>query len=420
VTGRGRRVRFPSASVVSEAADLVPVLCPIVFVLTFEGVERTIDLSDLACPRLVRPLAAALAGIGGDDATVRRWSPGFQRMVRHLRTFVTYAAARTPVGAAELDLAGMTPALLDGFEADLSARHGHGTELVAAFMSTVVRLLRLAYEQYPQAFSAAMAGRLGYTTSAPRSATTPLDAYPKPVLEAIQAAALADVRKIRDRIDAGWRVATAGADPRVAGWSRRENVLWHISVHGPLIGPQSRHVRAVQKAPGGIRAFNAELFLTPQDLVPLLVALICCTGLEPECAKDLRADCLSSPARGFVTLAFDKKRARPHTAKTMRVRDSASVRTPAGCSGSRPDCPLTPARRLAATRCGSACVRAAGCVPSSTPATRPACAVPESVARCVSWWFVDAGNDSVVGIRMLYLTPRDVAGLWMAGVARAI
>jgi hypothetical protein len=330
VTGRGRRVRFPSAGVVSEAPESVPALGPIVFVLTFEGVERTIDLSDLACPRLVRPLAAALADIGGDDATVRRWSPGFQQMVRHLRTFVTYAAASTPAGAAELDLAGMTPVLLDGFEADLSARHGHGTKLVQAFMSTVVRLLRLACEQHPQAFSAAMAGRLGYITSTPRGAATPLDAYPEPVLEAIQAAAVADVRKIRDRVHAGWRMATAGADPRVAGWSRRENVLWHISVHGPLTGPQSRHVRAVQKAPGGIRALNAELFLTPQDLVPLLVALICCTGLEPECAKDLRADCLSSPARGFVTIAYDKKRARPHTAKTMRVRDGASVRTPGG------------------------------------------------------------------------------------------
>lgn len=330
MTGRGRRVRFPSAGAVSEAPELVPVLGPIVFVLTFEGVARTIDLSDLACPRLVRPLAAALASIGGDDATVRRWSPGFQRMVRHLRTFVTYAAASTPAGAAELDLAGVTPALLDGFEADLSARHGRGAQLAQSLMTTVVRLLRLAYEQHPPAFSAAMAGRLGYTTTAPRSAATPLDAYPQPMLEAIQAAALADVRKIRDRIDAGWRMAAAGADPRVVGWSRRENVLWHISVHGPLIGPQSRHVRAVQKAPGGIRALNAELFLTPRDLVPLLVALICCTGLEPECAKDLRADCLSSPARGFVTLAYEKRRARPHTTKTMRVRDGASVRSPGG------------------------------------------------------------------------------------------
>ena len=77
MTGRGRRVRFPSAGLTAEAPDLVPVLGPIVFVLTFGGVQRTIDLSDLACPRLVRPLAAALAGIGGDGGTVRRWSPGF-------------------------------------------------------------------------------------------------------------------------------------------------------------------------------------------------------------------------------------------------------------------------------------------------------------------------------------------------------
>jgi hypothetical protein len=72
---------------------------------------------------------------------------------------------------------------------------------------------------------------------------------------------------------------------------------------------------------GGMRELNAQLFIGPGDVVPLLVAVICATGIEPECAKGLRADCLSSPARGYVSLAYVKKRAHTRIAKTMRVRD---------------------------------------------------------------------------------------------------
>jgi hypothetical protein len=64
--------------------------------------------------------------------------------------------------------------------------------------------------------------------------------------------------------------------------------------------------------------------------VPFVIALICATGLEPECAKRLRADCLSSASRGFVTLAYNKQRAHSRTAKTLRVRDGGTVVTPGG------------------------------------------------------------------------------------------
>ena len=63
--------------------------------------------------------------------------------------------------------------------------------------------------------------------------------------------------------------------------------------------------------------------------MPFLVAVICLTGLEPECAKGLRGDCLSSPSGGFWTLAYDKPRAHTGTGKTMRVRGGGTA-TPAG------------------------------------------------------------------------------------------
>jgi hypothetical protein len=320
---RGRAVRFPAAGELEAPSGPVPALHPVVFAVRFGGIAHSFDLSDLPCPRLVRPLGAALASLGGDDGTVRTLSPDFRQMVRHLRDFVGFAAGFAGGGApaGRLGLAGLHPELLEAYEVDLLARFGHSGKRVQVFMHTVVRLARLAYEADPAALSAPLAARLGYATTLSHHAGLPLDAYPMPVLEMIRRAALADVAAIRGRIDAGWQRAASGADPALAGWAARENALWHLGRHGPLAPEQFRRLHSVRCAPGGIVALNAELFLTPADLVPMLVALICLTGMEPECAKDLRAGCLSSPSRGFVTLSYRKKRAHVGTAKTMRVGD---------------------------------------------------------------------------------------------------
>jgi hypothetical protein len=323
-------VRFPASSELADEPEPVPVVGPVVFTLRFRGIERSVDLSDLPCPRLVRPMAAALASIGGDDGVLRTWNPDFQQMVRHLRAFVVFAASRASDRVAQLALADLTPRTLHDFEADLLARFGSDGKQVESFMRTVVRLLRLAGRADPRLLTAPMQGRLGYTTSGPSRSGKPLDAYPMPVLATIEQAAVADVRAIRDRIDAGRALAATGADPQTEGWSQRRNVLWHILAEGPLETARWRHRRALRCMPGGIRGLNADVLLTAGDLVPLLVALICMSGLEPECAKTLRAGCLSSPSRGFVTLSYDKKRAHTSTAKTMRVRDGGGLTTPGG------------------------------------------------------------------------------------------
>ncbi|MHB8331573.1 MAG: hypothetical protein ACYDEA_05190 [Candidatus Dormibacteria bacterium] len=306
-------------------------LHPAVFTLCFAGIAHSFDLSELPCPRLVRPLGAALVSIGGDDGTVRTLSPDFSQMVRHLRDFVGFVAARADlaVPAGRFGFPDLGPEMLEAYEADLLARFGESGKRVQVFMHTVVRLLRLAGEADPASLRASLAARLGYGTTLAHHAGVPLDAYPVSVLEAIRVNALADVAAIRDRIDAGCQRADAGADPLLAGWAVRENVLWHLARHGPLPPEQFRPLHRVRYAPGGVTALNAELFLVPADLVPMLAALISLTGLEPECAKGLRADCLSSPTRGFVTLSYAKRRAHVATAKTMRIRDGG-LSTPGG------------------------------------------------------------------------------------------
>ncbi|MGH3285125.1 MAG: hypothetical protein ACRDPD_10665 [Streptosporangiaceae bacterium] len=325
----GRAVRFPVGLRLPAPPDLVPVLGAVVFTLVFDGRARRIDLSELPCPRLVRPLALELAGIGGQDGTVREWS-GFNQMVRHLTAFLGFAAAAEPGQAGEMGLDDLEPELLDGWETRLTAGYGPDSGEPHAAMRTVVRLLRLAGETRPDALSTPMQARVGFATRhAFQSRAQPLDAYPLPVFEAIQAAALADVRTIRDRIAAGERLAGAGADPQVAGWARLENVLWHIARHGPLTR-EYRRFRPVRSGPGGVGGFNEHLFLTAADLVPFIVLLICQTGLEPECAKGLRADCLVNPARGFVSIAYVKKRARNDSRKTIRVSDGGALHFPGG------------------------------------------------------------------------------------------
>ena len=276
---RGRKVRFGAADGGTEPPEPVTAIGPVVFTVVFGGIPVTVDLSDLPCPRLVRPLAAALASIGGDHGTVRTLNPDFRQKVRHLREFTGFAAARLEAarpGAA--GLGDVPPGLLEDFEAGLIGRYGTTGSQVQGFMATVIRLLKLAEQAAPGTLTPAMQARLSYSTSLPARRGRPLNAYPVPVLEAIERAALADARMLREQAGA--------ADP---------------AAH-----------------------------LTAGQAVPLLVALICLTGLEPECAKGLRAGCLSSPsASGFVTLAYAKKRAHARTSKTMRVR-TGGISTPAG------------------------------------------------------------------------------------------
>jgi hypothetical protein len=121
-----------------------------------------------------------------------------------------------------------------------------------------------------------MEARLGFSTLSKAYRLKPLDAYPFPVFEAIQAAALADVRKIRDRILEGERLASLGEDVETGGWEEdRER---------PASGrqPGSGRFRRVRGASVGVQGLHDGRHQTPQrklvlsshDLVSFLVLMI--------------------------------------------------------------------------------------------------------------------------------------------------
>ena len=206
-----------------------------VFTLRFGGVERKADLSGLPCPQLVRPLAAALAAIGGDDGLVRTWSPDFLQMLRHLRVFARFAADRSGDPAGPFGLADLRPELLDAFEAELVARYGSGGTRAHAFMGTVIRLLRHAGAADQAALTGPVQARLGYATSLPHRPGRPLDAYPYRCWRQCRRR-LADVRAIRDRSHAGRRRRPPAATRRHRRVDAPEHTLVHRSARAADLG----------------------------------------------------------------------------------------------------------------------------------------------------------------------------------------
>lgn len=307
----------------------VPSLGPVVFSVRFNGIERQVDLSGLPCPRLVRPLARTLTELGGEDSSLGSWE-AFRRFVTDVRTFVTFVARVESDRADQFDLDDLEPALLDAFEATLIQDHGQGSDQPYLVLLNVVRMLRLVREAQPDVFDAAMSARIGFATATTLSRKpAPVDAYPLPVFDAVHAAALRDVGRARDRILGGERLAALGENPEVAGWHKLKNALWHVREHGPLTASHPRYA-TIKDRLGGVRAVNAHLFLTASDVVAFLVLAICQTGLEPECVKSLRADCLINPARGYVSVSYLKKRARGDSRKTLRIADGGALHFPGG------------------------------------------------------------------------------------------
>lgn len=59
-----------------------------------------------------------------------------------------------------------------------------------------------------------------------------------------------------------------------------------------------------------VRNLHARCYLLAEDVIAFFVAFNLETGLEPECVKALRADCLCNPASGTVEFAYVKRCAR--------------------------------------------------------------------------------------------------------------
>lgn len=322
-----RRVSFSPADTV-EASASVPDLGLIAFTVPMpSGPGEEVDLSDIGVPRLVRPFAKAVVGDVERIETHRRREV-LRRHVKTLRDFVLFTRMMCPEFGEEIDLGDLEPDLLDAYEARLPVRRQASSTSRRKRMQELCRLLQRT-EQYSRAsFDHAFRQRLDLPVSVEQGSERPLDAYPFPVFDALEAAALSEVGRVRDRILEGERLAVAGRDPDLHGWDALENICWYIAHRGPLV-PAQQDIPGVLEH-GRMRRLNARLYLSLNDVIRFQILLGCQTGMEPECISTLKTGCLISPAKGYVSVQYLKRRAHGAWDKSMRVRDGGNLRTPGG------------------------------------------------------------------------------------------
>ena len=294
------------------------------------GGTASLDFSDLQ----PRPLAISgaqairrLSEVGGPlgaRSTIKAYA-------NTLRIFFAYLASEAP----KLRMSQQLEARhIDGFEEWLDTQ---GKSRIHAFtiLSKIVVVLREIEADDPNAVAPGLRDRLRYTSARPFERSHPRDAYSPYVARQLRDAARTDVAAMMRRIDGGLKQTLRDhPDPfiRQQAHALHEAVgrLGYLPYNDKTI---TALYRALYKSGATtVRLLNdiySRFYLTVHDLPPLLTLLSLGTGLEIECVKSLKVDCLSSAGGGTVNLSYTKRRAHGLAQKTMRVRDGGPT-TPGG------------------------------------------------------------------------------------------
>jgi hypothetical protein len=220
---------------------------------------------------------------------------------------------------------------IDGFESWLEAQ-GVTTIHRHTIMAKVIIALRTIDASRPGVLDDKLRHRLRYTSARPVGRSTPRDAYSRFVARQLRDAARTDIQAIMRRLKAPAPIEHSDATLR----GHLETAAAVIEAEGaigyrhPALQLFYRRFHLLGLEGGApIRNLHARCYLLAEDVIAFFVALSLETGLEPECVKALRTDCLCNPASGTVEIAYVKRRARGSEWKRLRVRDGASS-TPGG------------------------------------------------------------------------------------------
>jgi hypothetical protein len=298
-----------------------------------DGSELTVDLSSWSHPAFASAIAPLLQEL------IRRMGPTPVKRtiycrVLDLRRFWRFLD-ETATAIDSVD--DVTVELVDRYESWLE-QSTQSQAAVRTLMSPLIAVLRLAAETNPDRFSHALARRLTWLGRGQLLAGRPRDAYSSHVTAALRAAARRQTAQATDRIltadDASpVRRADIGACPvlnryyddviavlvRDGSIGTRNPVFWRLK--------DALWNRRLPSLP--LEELHGQLYLTRADLVAFLVLLSLETGMEIECLKGLKADCLHNPSRSYIEIAYRKRRARGAQWKRLRVRDGGSS-TPGG------------------------------------------------------------------------------------------
>ena len=320
---RGQRISFTrgDGNAPAQRSDAVTGLR--FTVDTAHGGAALIDLVELRPRRLALAFGAAMRELA--PAMVRTT---VNQHVNGLKRFFLFLNETAPrVDGPEHLRAGH----IDGFESWLEAQ-GATTIHRHTILAKAVIALRTIDANRPGVIEEKLRQRLRYTSARPLGRSTPRDAYSGYVARQLRDAARADVGAITRRLRSPPPIEHPDANLRghLEAASAVIEMEGTISHTHPNLQSFYRRFHLLGLDDGTpIRDLHARRYLLAEDVIAFVVLLGLETGLEPECAKALRADCLRNPASGTIEIAYCKRRARGSEWKRLRVRDGASS-TPGG------------------------------------------------------------------------------------------
>jgi hypothetical protein len=230
------------------------------------------------------------------------------------------------------------PALLDRYEIWLKRHTYAGAIYRRHLLARPIALLRRIEELKPGTLLPALMSRLTYLSLDPYKNSRPRDAYSGAIAARIRRAARRQV------VDAARRIARDGElpapPPDLHPAVRAKYLLlveaiardgWAGSKEPIFDSMRQRAIYhgAARRKDLSCAATHARFYLTAIDVVAFIILLSLGTGLEVECLRELKADCLKNPAKGFVDIAYFKRRAHGAEWKVLRVRDGGTT-TPGG------------------------------------------------------------------------------------------
>jgi len=328
---RGRRATFPIPAVKDEATPVQPIE-PRRFALRLEdGSSFVVDLTGWPGAAFTTEIAPLVRG------RIQRMGPSLvqnsvRQMLGNLQRFWVFLSERSAMPGALMDL---TVALIDDYETWLE-QHAGGRIYQRHLMAALISVLRVGAEENMALLPPLLLPRLRFLGHGPVGGSVPRDAYSGRIAEALRVAARSQILDAQNRIARGEDLPPHPADvahcPKLA--VHRDAVLAEIAAHGRI---ETRHpafkrfvnMAARRKIDIGIEVPHREFHLVQRDLAAFLILLALETGMEAESLIRLKADCLVNPTKGYVEIAYHKRRARGAEWKRLRVRDGGST-TPGG------------------------------------------------------------------------------------------
>lgn len=326
----GRRASFPPV----ETAAPRP-LGAVRFEIPVEGGKHVVaTLDDASRSRLVRALGSALR----DSLT----APGVVCTPTKVRTHVDqlrrFLHFLDEAGEAVDRVEAIEPPLLDRYEVWLKRHTYAGAIYRRHLLARPIALLRLIEEVKPGTLLPALLPRLTYLSLDPYKNSRPRDAYSGAIAARIRRAARRQVVEAARRIARDGELPAPPPDLHPVVRDKYRVLVETIARDGwaaskePIFDSMRQRAiyhGAARRKDLSCAATHARFYLMAIDVVAFIVLLSLGTGLEIECLRELKSDCLKNPAKGFVDIAYFKRRAYGAEWKVLRVRDGGTT-TPGG------------------------------------------------------------------------------------------